>query len=70
VQNKARGSAPGASFKGELVIRHPGEEVLLAFGKQFKLRQAGQIARPIVRKLCEALSKESVAIAGDFENQV
>src|SRR5438094_341649 len=70
VQNKAHGSALGASFKGELGVSHHGEEVFLAFGKQFKLRQAGQIARPIVRKLCEALCREPVAIAGDFEYQV
>ena len=41
VQNKARGSALGASFKGDLVVSYLGEEVLLAFGKKFELRQAG-----------------------------
>src|SRR5689334_2271973 len=66
VQNKARGSAPGASFKGDLVIRYPGEEVLLAFGKQFKLRQDHGLAGD----LCEALCEKAVAVAGDFENQV
>ena len=70
MQNKARGSAVGASFKGDLLVRYFSEEVLLAFGKQFKLRQAGQIARPIVRKLYERLCEEVVAIAGDFENEV
>ena len=70
VQNKARGSALGASFKGDLVVSHPGEEVLLAFGKQFKLRRGGRIARPIVRKLYEGLCEEAVAVAGDFENEV
>src|SRR5580765_2728594 len=69
-QNKARGSALVVSFKGDLVVSHPGEEVLLAFGKKFELRQAGQIARPNVRKMCEALCEEATAIAGDFENQV
>jgi hypothetical protein len=70
VQDKGCGPALGVSFKGELVVSHPGEEVLHAFAKQLKLRQATQIARTIVRKLREALCKESVAIAGDFENQV
>ena len=70
VHNKARGSALGARFEGDLVVSHPGEEVLLAFGKQFKLWQGGRIARPIVRKLCEALCEETGAVAGDFENEV
>ena len=38
VQNKARGSALRSSFKGDQVVSHPSEEVLLAFGKKFKLR--------------------------------
>ena len=70
MQNKARGSALRPSFKGDLLISHLGEEVLLAFGKQFKLRQPVRCARPIVRKLYEALCEEAVAIAGDFENEV
>jgi len=73
VSSKTRSAAVGASFKSDLDVRHPGEEVLLAFGKQFKLRpasRAGQIAWPIVRKLCEALRKETIAIAGDFENAI
>jgi hypothetical protein len=57
-QNKARGSAFGASFEGDLLVRHPGEEVFLAFRKQFKLRQG--------IGLCEALCEEPVAFAGDF----
>ena len=67
VQNKARGSALGTSFKGDLVVSHPGEEVLLAFGKQFKLRQ-GDAAW--LCDLREALCEEAVAVAGDFENEV
>jgi len=70
VQNKARGSAVGAGFKGDLFVSHPGEEVLLAFGKHFKLRRADQIARPIVRKLYQGLCEEAVAIAADFESEV
>jgi len=66
VQYKVRGPALGASFKGELVVSHPGEEVLLAFGKQFKLRQGDGLAGG----LCEALCQEAVAVAGDFENEV
>jgi hypothetical protein len=66
VQNKARGSAFGASFKRVLVVSHPGEEVLLAFGKQFKLRQDNGLAGD----LREALREEAVAVAGDFENEV
>ena len=63
---QARGSALGASFKGELVVSHPGEEVLLAFGKQFKLRQGESLAGD----LCEALREEAVAVARDFEQQI
>ena len=70
VQNKARGSAIGAGFESDLFVSHPGEELLLAFGKQFKLRRGGRIARPIVRKLYEGLYEEAVAVAGDFENEV
>ena len=70
VQNKALGSALGSSFKGDLFVSHPGEEVLLAFGKQFKLRRGGRIARPIVRKLYEGLCEEAIAVAGDFQNEV
>src|SRR5690242_3861131 len=33
VQNKARGPTVRAGFKGDLVVRYSGEEVLLAFGK-------------------------------------
>jgi hypothetical protein len=32
-QNKAHGTALRVSFKRDLLVRHPGEEVLLAFGK-------------------------------------
>lgn len=60
VQNKTRGSALGASLKGDLFVSRPGEEVLLAFGKQFKLRRGGRVARPIVRKLYEGLCEEAV----------
>jgi hypothetical protein len=65
-QNKARGSGLGASFKGDLVVSHLSEEVLLTFGKHFKLRQADGLAVD----LCEALCEEAVAVAGDFENEV
>ena len=44
VQNQARGSALGASFKGDLVVSHLNEEDLLAFGKQFKLRPGDGLA--------------------------
>src|ERR1019366_1897988 len=66
VRNKACGPALGASFKGDLVVSHPGEEVLLAFGKHFKLRQGDGL----VVDQCEALCEEAVAVAGDFENEV
>ncbi|SPF50404.1 hypothetical protein SBA4_4350004 [Candidatus Sulfopaludibacter sp. SbA4] len=66
MQNKSRGSALGASFKGDLVVSNPSEEVLLAFGEQFKLRQGDGLAGD----LCEALCEEAVAVAGDFENEV
>src|ERR1700690_4163155 len=66
VQNKARGSALGASFKGDLVVGPPGEEVLLAFGKHFKLKQGDGLAGGLYGALCE----EAVAVAGDFENKV
>ena len=68
--NKALDSAVRASFKDDLSVRHPSEEVFFAFGKQFKLRQAPQIARPILRKLCETLCEEAVSVASDFENEV
>jgi len=45
VQNKARGSAVWARLKGDLGVSHPREEVLLAFGKQFKPGPADQIAQ-------------------------
>ena len=47
-------------------VSHLGEEVLLAFGKQFKLRPGDGLAVD----LCEALCEEAVAVAGDFENEV
>ena len=43
------------------MVSHPSEEVLLAFGKQFKLRQDDSLAGD----LCEALCEEAVAVAGD-----
>jgi len=66
VQNKASGSALRAGFKGDLVVRHLGEEFLLAFSKHFKLRQDDGLSSD----LCEALCEEAVAVAGDFENEV
>ena len=51
VQKQARGSAFVASFKDECVVGHLREEVLLAFGEQFKLRHSSQIARLLVRQL-------------------
>jgi hypothetical protein len=52
-----------ASFKGDLVVSQPGEEVVLAFGKQFKLRQADRSAGLLVRKLHKGLCEEAVAIS-------
>jgi hypothetical protein len=45
----------GVRFKADLLVRHLSEEILLAFGKQFKLRQRCGLTRSIPRNLCEAL---------------
>ena len=66
MQNKIRGSALRTSFKSDLVVGHPGEEVLFAFGKQFKLRQGELLAVDLGEALCE----KAVAVAGDFENEI
>ena len=56
VSDKVRGSAIGTSFKYVLRVIHPGKEVLLAFGKQFELRQH--------HGLCYALYEEAVRRRG------
>lgn len=67
VQNKPCGSTVGASFEGDLVVSHFREELVLAFGEQFKLWQTGQIPG---RELCDTLGEKAIAVARDFENQV
>jgi hypothetical protein len=44
VQNKAHGSALGASFKGELGVSHRGEEVFLAFCKDLEPGLGGELS--------------------------
>jgi hypothetical protein len=46
----------GTAFKGDLAVRDPGEELLFAFGNEFKLRQADQIAGTVSRKLISSLT--------------
>jgi hypothetical protein len=66
VQDKARGSAVRTSFKGDLLVRHFGKEVLLAFRKHFKLGQDDGLTV----ELCKTLGEETVAVAADFQDEV
>ena len=56
MQNKARRPALGARFKGDLAVSHPREEIFLAFGKQFKLRQDDGLAGDLCDKVSTSLA--------------